>query len=324
MGARVKLTHMIDITDVTKSYGVQKALDAVSLRIGSGQVVGLLGPNGAGKSTLMKITCGIVRADAGRVSVCGHDVEQEPEEVHKIVGFLPELNPLYPEMYVREYLTMVAASYGIADKRSRVESLIELTGLQPESHKLIGALSKGYRQRVGIAQALIGDPKVVILDEPMSGLDPNQLLEVRQLIRSLADERTVVLSTHIMQEVEAVCDHIVIIDHGHIKAQGAVRDILVRGRERQSVEVEYSRPVEPSALAAETGSQVTPAADGALVCRDTHDEEGQRDDHSEDTDRDDLRLRLFRFAVKHDNPIMRLAPLNDDLEELFHRLTTNA
>ncbi len=169
----------IVISNITKSYGSQLALDGVSACIEEGQVVGLLGPNGAGKSTLMKIVTGYVRPDSGNVSVCGMDINSEPMGVRRLIGYLPEHNPLYLDMYVKEYLTMVAGMYGASDKTSRVAELVEMTGLTPEAHKQIGALSKGYRQRVGIAQALIGDPKVVILDEPTTGLDPNQIVEVR-------------------------------------------------------------------------------------------------------------------------------------------------
>src|SRR3954469_3536527 len=208
----------IKVNQITKLYGEQKALDDVSFEAGSGQVVGFLGPNGAGKSTMMKIITCFIPQTSGTASVCGFDVTEDSIEVRKNVGYLPEHNPLYLEMYVREYLEFIAGLHKIKNVRTRIAEMIETTGLQVEQKKKIGALSKGYRQRVGLAQALIHDPKVLILDEPTSGLDPNQLTEVRNLIRSLGKEKTVVLSTHIMQEVEAICDKVIIINKGKIVA----------------------------------------------------------------------------------------------------------
>ncbi len=238
----------VKVIDVSKCFGAQRALDGVSFEVAEGEIVGFLGPNGAGKSTLMKIATGYLSADSGRVEICGVDVAREPERVRRLVGYLPEQNPLYTDMYVREYLTMVAGLYNVKEVAERVEEMIELTGLQRECHKKIGALSKGYRQRVGIAQALLPDPRVVILDEPTTGLDPNQLVEIRELIRNVGRSRTVLLSTHIMQEVEAMCNSVVIIDRGVVKAQGKVTDIARSETQAATYDVGFSGEVDEEAL----------------------------------------------------------------------------
>ena len=205
----------IVVQGVTKFYGEQKALDNISFEVKTGEIVGFLGPNGAGKSTMMKIITGFIPASSGKVNVNGIEIRTENLEVRKNIGYLPENNPLYPEMYVREYLGFVASVYkpGISEKK-QIDNIIELTGLSPEQNKKIGSLSKGYRQRVGLAQALIHNPAVLILDEATTGLDPNQIVEIRNLIKEAGKEKTVMLSTHIMQEVEAICDRVIIIDKG--------------------------------------------------------------------------------------------------------------
>jgi ABC-2 type transport system ATP-binding protein len=209
----------ISIQNLTKLYNEQKALDNVSLEINKGEIVGLLGPNGAGKSTMMKIITCFIPPTKGSVKVCGYDIFDNPMDVRKKIGYLPEHNPLYLDMYVREFLDFVAGVHGLGkQKKERIEQMIEMTGLTKEVNKKIGTLSKGYRQRVGIAQAMIHDPEVLILDEPTSGLDPNQLVEVRDLIKNAGKDKTVLLSTHIMQEVEAVCDRTIIINNGQVVA----------------------------------------------------------------------------------------------------------
>jgi ABC-2 type transport system ATP-binding protein len=216
----------VSVRNVTKAYGAQKALDDVSFTVSKGEIVGFIGPNGAGKSTMMKIITGFISADEGEVTVCGYRAFTGATELKRRIGYLPENNPLYPEMYVREYLGYVAGIYKLGKKgKEAVNSAIERTGLTPEQGKKIGALSKGYRQRVGLAQALIHDPEVLILDEATTGLDPNQIIEIRNLISSVGSERTVMLSTHIMQEVEAICSRVIIIDHGHIAADGTLEEI---------------------------------------------------------------------------------------------------
>ena len=209
---------MIEIKNITKTFGEQYALDKVSFKVDNGEIVGLLGPNGAGKSTLMKIiTCYISPSD-GDVTVCGHSIYDDALAVRRHIGYLPEHNPLYTDMYVREYLRFVAGLSGVKNRKERADEMVELVGLTPEAHKKIGQLSKGYRQRVGLAQALIHDPEVLILDEPTTGLDPNQLEFIRTVIRNSGKEKVVLLSTHIMQEVEAMCSRAVIINHGRIVA----------------------------------------------------------------------------------------------------------
>lgn len=212
----------IEAKNVTKYYGKQAALNDVSFKVKPGEIVGFLGPNGAGKSTMMKIITCYLPPSKGKVKVSGLDIFDQSIQVRKKVGYLPETNPLYTEMYIREYLMFVAGLYKVGNKKKRVEEMIEMVGLTPESNKKIGALSKGYRQRVGIAQALIHDPEVLILDEPTSGLDPNQLEDIRSLIRRIGKKKTVMLSTHIMQEVEAICDRVIIIKKGQIVADNSV------------------------------------------------------------------------------------------------------
>lgn len=208
----------VRVEGLTKQYGKQKAIDALSFSIDGAGVVGLLGPNGAGKSTTMKILSGYLRQDAGKALVMGLEVEQNPIEIKRQVGYLPEHNPLYMDMYVQEYLNYVCRIYQVAQPKKRVDQLIEMTGLQPEQHKKIGQLSRGYRQRVGLAQALAPDPPVLILDEPTSGLDPNQLTEIRSLIRETGRDKTILLSTHIMQEVETLCTHVLMLARGRLVA----------------------------------------------------------------------------------------------------------
>ena len=237
----------IEVQNISKSYGAQKALDSVSFSIKKGEIVGFLGPNGAGKSTLMKILTTYINADEGVAAVNGNDVNEAQLLVQKSVGYLPEHNPLYLDLYVREYLAFNADVYKVA--KSRIEEVIELTGLTPESHKKIGQLSKGYRQRVGLATALLHNPDVLILDEPTTGLDPNQLVEIRNVIRNVGKDKTVFLSTHIMQEVEAICDRVIIIDHGKIVTDKKL-DKLVTEAKEQIIEVEFDKAIEETLLAA--------------------------------------------------------------------------
>lgn len=217
----------LEVNRLTKNYGSQKALDEVSFVAQKGEVLGFLGPNGAGKSTTMKIATGFILPDQGDVVVNGLSVLQKPKEVSRLVGYLPEHNPLYPDMYIREFLTFIGGLYGMkgTSLKSRIEELIPLCGLEVEAHKKINQLSKGYRQRVGLAKALIHDPEVIILDEPTTGLDPNQLVEIRKLIKNISTDKTLILSTHIMQEVEAICDKVVIINKGKIVASDLLKNL---------------------------------------------------------------------------------------------------
>ncbi|MEM6396233.1 MAG: gliding motility-associated ABC transporter ATP-binding subunit GldA [Bacteroidota bacterium] len=230
----------IQVKDLTKIYGSQRAVDGISFEAKPGEVLGFLGPNGAGKTTTMKIITGFLTPSSGQAEVCGYDTEKNSLDARASVGYLPEHNPLYKDMYVREYLQFAAQTQGIKLAKSRVEELIELTGLGREAHKHINALSKGYRQRVGLAQALLHEPPVLILDEPTSGLDPNQLAEIRSLIKQLGKDKTVVLSTHIMQEVQAVCDRVVIIDRGKLVADDPIDRLRSRLEGDRSVIVEFA------------------------------------------------------------------------------------
>lgn len=216
------------VDELCKTYGEQKALDGISFRAMPGSVLGFLGPNGAGKSTTMKILTGYIPQTSGRAEVCGFDVSTHSMEVRRHIGYLPEHNPLYLDMYVREALGFIGAIHQSENKAKRIDEVIELCGLGQEQNKKISALSKGYRQRVGLAQAIFSDPKVLILDEPTSGLDPNQVIGIRSLIRDLAKTRTVILSTHIMQEVEAVCENVIIIDQGKIVADDKLADLRLK------------------------------------------------------------------------------------------------
>ncbi|MGL3000243.1 gliding motility-associated ABC transporter ATP-binding subunit GldA [Flavobacterium sp. RSSB_23] len=230
----------IEVTNLSKSYGAQKALDSITFSVKKGEIVGFLGPNGAGKSTLMKILTTYLAADEGVALVNDKNVISDTKEVQKIIGYLPEHNPLYLDLYVREYLAFNADVYKVPS--SRIQEVIELTGLTPESHKKIGQLSKGYRQRVGLANALLHNPEVLILDEPTTGLDPNQLVEIRNVIKNVGKDKTVFLSTHIMQEVEAICDRVIIIDKGKIVADKKL-EVLIAADKEQVIEVEFDLKV---------------------------------------------------------------------------------
>jgi ABC-2 type transport system ATP-binding protein len=215
----------VKVESLTKVYGTQRAVDNISFEVSPGEVLGFLGPNGAGKSTTMKVISCFIPQTSGKVTVCGHDVNENPIEVRQKIGYLPEANPLYEDMYIREFLNFVAGLHKLANKKERVEAMIEMTGLGLEQHKQIGTLSKGYRQRVGLAQAMIHDPEVLILDEPTSGLDPNQLEEIRELIRNMGKEKTVIFSSHILQEVTAISSRVVIINQGQLKADDTIANL---------------------------------------------------------------------------------------------------
>ncbi|MCB0443352.1 MAG: gliding motility-associated ABC transporter ATP-binding subunit GldA [Flavobacterium sp.] len=235
----------ITVKNISKMYGAQKALDNISFSVKKGEIVGFLGPNGAGKSTLMKILTTYITADEGTALVSNFDVSENRQEVQKVVGYLPEHNPLYLDLYIREYLSFNADVYHIS--KNRVQEVIELTGLASESHKKIGQLSKGYRQRVGLACALLHHPDVLILDEPTTGLDPNQLVEIRDLIKNIGKDKTVFLSTHIMQEVEAICDRVIIINKGKIVTDKKLEK-LMSDEQEQVIEVEFDKAVSEELL----------------------------------------------------------------------------
>ncbi len=225
----------ITIEQLTKQYGEQKAVNNISFTVNKGEIVGFLGPNGAGKSTTMKIITGYLQPDGGQVAVCGVDVVKDPQAGKQKIGYLPESNPLYYDMYIREYLHFIADIHGVAEKKARIEEVIVQVGLTPESSKKIGQLSKGYKQRVGLAAALLHDPEVLILDEPTTGLDPNQIIEIREVIRSLGKNKTVLFSSHILQEVEALCNRVVIINKGQLVADSQLSGLLQQNNTNEVV-----------------------------------------------------------------------------------------
>ncbi len=254
----------IEVKNLFKYYGEQAAVRDVSFSVKKGEIVAFLGPNGAGKSTTMKIMTGFIPASEGEVYICGKKVDIDGLETRQIIGYLPENNPLYTDMYVREYLEFVGRIYKIKNLKARVSEMITAVGLEVEQHKKIGMLSKGYRQRVGLAQAIIHDPEVLILDEPTTGLDPNQLVEIRELIRNIGKEKTVLLSTHIMQEVEAICDRVIIISKGQIVADDKA-SALQQEIEHQTVYVEFDTIVSKAQLSKIPGVQQVEALEGGWL-----------------------------------------------------------
>jgi len=296
----------IVVKNITKTYEAQKALDTVSFTLKKGEIVGFLGPNGAGKSTMMKILTTYLTPSEGTASVNNYNTITDTQNVRKSVGYLPEHNPLYLEMYVREYLAFNANIHKIS--KERVNEVIELTGLTAEAHKKIGQLSKGYRQRVGLANALLHDPEVLILDEPTTGLDPNQLLEIRRLITSIGKEKTILMSTHIMQEVEAICDRVIIINKGKIVADKKLQDL--RENKQQTVIVEFDYRVETVALE---------RLDKVTSVKNTHDFMYEVTFGT----KEDMRSKVFDFAHDNDLKILQLNQKNASLESLFLELTSN-
>lgn len=300
----------IQVENISKKYGAQLALKNVSFDISSSEVVGFLGPNGAGKSTMMKILTGYIPPTEGKAKVCGFDVMENSMAVRKSVGYLPEHNPLYLDMYVKEYLRFVAGIYKLSNKKSRVDEMIEMVGLGLEQKKLIGALSKGYRQRVGIAQAMIHNPEVLILDEPTSGLDPNQLAEIRALIKTIGREKTVMLSTHIMQEVDAICDRVIIVNRGEIVADDRVETLMKRLGDEQLLRVEFNAEVSVNKLRKLNGVTKVESLENNTY----------RVYYSPDSD---LREGLFQFAVTEKLTVLTLQQEHQNLEAIFKELTVS-
>ncbi len=297
----------IEVTNLSKFYGEQAAVDNISFSIGKGEIVGFLGPNGAGKSTTMKMITGFIPSSSGTVKVCGKEVSLDSIETRKHIGYLPENNPLYLDMYVKEYLEFVGKIYKIKNVRERVKEMIQLVGLEVEQNKKIGMLSKGYRQRVGLAQAIIHNPDVLILDEPTSGLDPNQLVEIRDLIRRIGKEKTVMLSTHILQEVEAICDRVIIIRRGKLVADNLASNLQV-ATDLQVVYVEFDGKVAKSLLNKISGvSKVESVDENAFLI--------------ESADIEDLRKTVAQFAQQNNLLILTLRVEEKSLEEVFKSLT---
>ncbi len=297
----------IQVKNLLKEYGEQKAVNQLSFTASKGEIVGFLGPNGAGKSTTMKIITGYLQPTAGEAWVCGINVNESPLESKKKIGYLPELNALYYDMYVREYLSFIAGLHQLSDTKAAVEKVIETVGLTPESKKKIGQLSKGYKQRVGLAAALIHEPEVLILDEPTSGLDPNQIIEIREVIRKQGQDKTVLFSSHILQEVEAICDRVIIINKGNLVADDTLTN-LRKSASGEVVSVSFKETVERSLL------EKLPAVK-ELIKNEANN--WQLATH----DSDQLRKQILALALQHNLNIVSLQSENQSLEDIFRSLT---
>lgn len=298
----------LSVKSLTKSYGQQKAVNDLSFDVSGGTIMGFLGPNGAGKSTTMKMVSCYLSPTSGTAEVCGYDILKDPLAVRRHIGYLPEHNPLYLDMYVREYLQFVAGIHKIKNKKSRINDLIDMTGLGKEQHKPISALSKGYRQRVGLSQALIHDPEVIILDEPTSGLDMNQLVDIRNLITELGKTKTVILSTHIMQEVQAMCDRVIIINNGALIADDPIEKLADRISGEQTITINLTNnEIDTTHLTKIKGvSSVMSTADGIVISADS---------------RLDVRPELFRAAVDAGWIIIEMRKEAHSVEHVFQKLT---
>ena len=299
----------IKVENLLKNYGSQSAVGNISFEVGKGEIVGFLGPNGAGKSTTMKMITGYLHPDGGQIHVCGIAVEGEAIATKKKIGYLPESNPLYHEMYVREYLSMMAGLHNVKDSTKRIEEVISLTGLDSEAHKEVGKLSKGYKQRVGLAAALLHDPEVLILDEPTTGLDPNQIIEIREVIRSLGKQKTILFSTHILQEVEALCDRVIVISKGKIVADDRI-EVLRDSKSVTSIAVQFKEIADHKLL------EMIP---GVLSVE-------KIDDHHwalEAADAEILSKELIGFTLQHSLNIVSLQTQTRRLEDIFRELTGN-
>lgn len=299
----------IEVTNLSKVYGTQKAVNGISFAVKKGEIVGFLGPNGAGKSTTMKMITGYLTPDGGSAQVCGIDVVAAPLETKKRIGYLPEANPLYFDMYVREYLDFVAYLHQVADKKNRIEAVISTVGLTPESKKKIGQLSKGYKQRVGLAAALIHNPDVLILDEPTSGLDPNQIAEIRDVIKELGKEKTVLFSSHILQEVEAVCERVVIINKGTIVADDTLANLQKATKESSTVVVQFKQPVTENELKHLTGVDAVQIQTGNTIIITT-------------ASADHVKKQVLEFSLRTNKEIISIQTnATASLEEVFRNLT---
>ncbi len=302
----------LQVNSLTKVYGTQVAVNQISFELAKGEIVGFLGPNGAGKSTTMKMITGYLPATSGVAKVCGFDVQAHPMEVRRRIGYLPEANPLYYDMYIREYLAFTAGIHRLGAKsEARIKDMIALTGLTKEAHKKIGALSKGYKQRVGLAQAMLHDPEVLILDEPTSGLDPNQIVEVRDLITRIGKEKTVLLSTHIMQEVQAMCSRVIIINNGQIVADDSIDRIRHHGEPENTLLVHFESEVSAAQL------DLIPE-----VIRREKVGEFKWKFYTNQADR--LRKKVMQWALDQDISIRSLQEESRSLEDVFRNLTTQS
>ncbi len=300
----------IEVKNLTKIYGEQKAVNNISFSLNKGEIVGFLGPNGAGKSTTMKIITGYLKANSGAVKVASINVNADPIAVKKKIGYLPEANPLYYEMYVKEYLEFIAGVHQIQNPKNKIQNVIELTGLQVEQKKKLGQLSKGYKQRAGLAAALIHDPEVLILDEPTSGLDPNQIIEIRNVIKEQGKNKTVLFSSHILQEVEAICDRVIIINKGELVADDKLSNLRNRNASSNSVRVSFKEVLEAEWL------QRLPAGESV----------NKLDSHTWQISTkkpEELRKQLLELSLQHNLNIVSLQTVGSSLEDVFRELTKN-
>ena len=300
----------ISISNLSKNYGTQKAVNNISFKVNKGEIVGFLGPNGAGKSTTMKMITGYLNADAGNIQVCGINVSPTNIESKRKIGYLPEANPLYFEMYVREYLLFTAGVHQLKNSKERTEEIIKTVGLTLEANKKIGQLSKGYKQRVGLAAALIHEPEVLILDEPTSGLDPNQIIEIRNVIKALAKDKTVLFSSHILQEVEAICDRVIIINKGNIVADDSLQNLQLAKAGQQFVSVTFQEDIDINDLQ-NLDASVNISASGNTFRIQTNDAEN-------------LRKQILKLSIDKNLNIVSLQNQNNSLEDVFRDLTTSA
>jgi ABC-2 type transport system ATP-binding protein len=296
------------VENLTKIYGSQHAVDNISFEAKKGEILGFLGPNGAGKSTTMKILTCFIPQTSGKATVCGFDVEKDAMELRKKIGYLPENNPLYKDMYVEEYLLFIAGLHKVSNKKAAVEEMIERTGLSPERHKIINSLSRGYKQRVGLAQAMLHNPDVLILDEPTSGLDPNQLVDIRNLIKELGREKTVIFSSHIMQEVQALCDRVIIINKGKLVANDSIEDLRKKVAGEIKITVEFQGSTKADSLRKiKNIREVKSLGDGRYLLT-----------GSTETD---ARPDIFRFAVDNNLVLTELHSEISSIEDIFQKLT---
>jgi ABC-2 type transport system ATP-binding protein len=298
----------IEVKNLTKVYGEQKAIDQISFTVNKGEIVGFLGPNGAGKSTTMKIITGYLQPDQGEAFVSGIDVKKEPLTAKSKIGYLPEANPLYLDMYIREYLDFVADVHGMPNRKEKINSVIQVVGLTVESKKRIGQLSKGYKQRVGLAAALIHDPEVLILDEPTTGLDPNQIIEIREVIKSLGQNKTVLFSSHILQEVEAICDRVIIINRGQMVANDKLSNLRNQSQKGNMLKVVFKESLEAEWLkrlnAVRSVNKIS-ANEWELAC----------------TNVNDAQRQLMELALQQNLNIVSLQAGGQSLEDVFRALT---
>jgi len=298
----------ISVTNLSKHYGAQKAVNNISFKVNKGEIVGFLGPNGAGKSTTMKMITGYLAADAGQITVCGIKADEQNTETKKKIGYLPEANPLYMDMYVREYLAFIAGVHEIKEAKKRIEEVIVTVGLSPEAHKKIGQLSKGYKQRVGLAAALVHNPEVLILDEPTSGLDPNQIVEIRNVIKALAQEKTILFSSHIMQEVEAICDRVIIINKGNIVADDQLSNLQKLNGTVQQVTVAFKEKIAIELLKGLPGVDKADNIQNAVF-------------HIECKDAEAVKKQLLQLSIEKNLNIISLQSEEKSLENVFRELT---